>query len=109
MFEQIQGEIKKLDMSVRALRKTGTEYAEAERDYKIALRKESLKLRDEGMAVGMIDKVIYGTPTVADARFKRDIAEAIYKANMESINALKVQIKVLTNQYDKEWSTTKYE
>lgn len=109
MFEQIQGEIKKLDMSVRALRKTGTEYAEAERDYKIALRKESLKLRDEGMAVGMIDKVIYGTPTVADARFKRDIAEAIYKANMESINALKVQIKVLTNQYDKEWSATKYE
>lgn len=109
MFEQIQGEIKKLDMSVRALRKTGTEYAEAERDYKIALRKESLKLRDEGMAVGMIDKVIYGTPSVADARFKRDIAEAIYKANMESINALKVQIKVLTNQYDKEWSTTKYE
>ena len=103
MFEQIQGEIKKLDISVRALRKTGTEFAQAERDYKIILREEALKLRDGGEAVGMIDKTVYGVQRVADARFKRDVAEAVYKANTEAINATKLYIKVLMNQYDKEW------
>lgn len=109
MFDQIQSEIKKLDVAVRSLRKTGSEYAAAERDYKIILRQEALKLRDEGMAVGMIDKTVYGVAKVADARFKRDVAEAIYKANMESINATKVYIKVLMQQLEQDYGMTKYE
>ena len=70
-----------LNASVRELRKSGTAYAEAERDYKILLRTECMKLRDDGMAIGMIDKTCYGIPKVADARFRRDVAEAVYKAN----------------------------
>ena len=30
--------------------------------------------------------------------------EAIYKSNLEVINAIKLNIKVLMNQYDKEYS-----
>lgn len=107
MFQEIQAEQKKLDVAIRSLRKTGSDYAEAEKQYKMVLRKEALKLRDDGMAIGMIDKTIYGIPSVAEARFARDVAEAVYKANMESINAIKVTIKVLMNQYDKEWGATK--
>ena len=33
LFEQIQQLIKELDISVRALRKTGTEFAEAEKQF----------------------------------------------------------------------------
>ena len=105
LFDQIQGEIKKLDNSVRSLRKTGTEFAQAEMDYKIILREEALKLRDGGEAVGMIDKTVYGVRRVAEVRFKRDVAEAVYKANLEAINATKLYIKVLMNQYDKEYGT----
>ena len=105
MYHEIMAEQKKLDISVKALRKTGTDYAQAERDYKVALRQEALKLRDADMAIGMIDKTVYGIPAVADARFKRDVAEAVYKANLESINAIKLTIKVMMNQYDKEYST----
>ena len=94
-----------MEQAVRMLRKTGKEYAESERDYKILLRQEALKLRDSGMAVGMIDKVIYGGPAVAEARFKRDCAEAIYNANQESINTTKLTIRILMNQYDKEWGS----
>lgn len=93
-----------MEQAVKMLRKTGKEYAESERDYKILLRQEALKLRDSGMAVGMIDKVIYGVPLVAEARFKRDCAEAIYNANQESINTTKLTIRILMNQYDKEWN-----
>ena len=103
MFDEIMRQNRLMEQAVKMLRTTGAEYAESERDYKILLRQEALKLRDSGMAIGLIDKVIYGVPSVAEARFKRDCAEAIYKANQESINTTKITIRVLMNQYDKEW------
>lgn len=98
---------KQLDASVRELRQSGTAYASAERDYKVLLRQECLKLRDEGMAVGMIDKVCYGIPAVAEARFKRDVAKAVYDANQEAINSLKLQIRLIESQIEREWSVNK--
>ena len=103
LWLELQNKVKELEMSVKQLRISGTSYAEAERDYKILLRTECLKLRDEGMAVGMIDKTCYGIPSVAQARFKRDVAEAVYKANMESINSIKLQLRLLESQIDREW------
>ena len=75
----------------------------SEKNYKILLRQEVLKLRDEGTAIGVIDKICYGIPSVAEARYKRDIAETIYKANQEAINSLKLQIRIIDNQVDREW------
>lgn len=92
-----------LDASVKQLRKTGTAYAEAERAYKVLLRQECLRLRDEGMAIGMIDKVCYGIPSVAEARFQRDVAECVYKANMEAINSIKLQMRLIEAQISREW------
>ena len=103
LINDVQQKIKELETAVRALRKTGTSYAEAERDYKIILRTECLKLRDEGTAIGLIDKTCYGIPKVAEARFKRDVAEAVYKANQESINSIKLQIRILDAQIQREW------
>lgn len=103
LINDVQQKIKELETSVRALRKTGTAFAEAERDYKVLLRTECLKLRDEGTAIGLIDKTCYGIPSVAEARFKRDVAEAVYKANQESINSIKLQIRILDAQIQREW------
>ena len=97
---------KQLEISIKELRNSGTAYAEAEKNYKILLRQECLKLRDEGMAIGMIDKTCYGIPSVAEARFKRDVAEAVYRANMEAINTLKLQIRLLENQRSREYENT---
>lgn len=104
MFEEIMKRQRQMEQAVKLLRKTGEEFAAAERDYKVLLRQEALKLKDSGMAVGLIEKTVYGIREVADARFKRDCAEAVYKANQESINTTKLTIKILMNQYDKEWS-----
>ena len=104
MFEEIMKQNRLMEQAVKMLRKTGSDYAEAERDYKVLLRQETLKLRDSGMAVGLIDKTVYGVREVAEARFKRDVARAIYEANQESINTKKITIRILMNQYDKEWS-----
>lgn len=106
LYQELLSKTKQLDQSIRQLRYSGTEYAQSERDYKILLRQEALKLRDGGMAIGMIDKVIYGIPAVAEARFKRDVAEAVYKANMEAINSIKLQMRLLDSQIQREWGTT---
>ena len=103
LYNEIQQKIRELEISIRSLRKTGQKYAEAERDYKILLRQEVLKMRDEGQAIGVITLTCYGISSVAEARFKRDTAEAIYKANLEAINSIKLQLRLLENQIQREY------
>lgn len=105
LYNELESKIQELEVSIRSLRKTGSNYAEAERDYKILLRQEVLKLRDEGQAIGVISLICYGIPSVAEARFKRDTAEVIYKANLEAINSIKLQLRLLENQIQREYGT----
>lgn len=103
LFAELQQKTKELDVSIKQLRTSGTNYAQAERDYKVQLRQECLKLRDSGMAIGMIDKTCYGLPNVAELRFKRDVAEVVYKANLEAINSTKLQLRLIESQINREW------
>ena len=105
LLNELQQKIRELDISVKSLRTNGTKFAEAERDYKITLRQEVLKLRDEGVAIGVIDKTCYGIPSVAEKRFNRDVAETYYKANLEEINSIKLQIRLIENQIQREYGT----
>lgn len=107
LYQELKQKTKQLDASIKMLRQSGTEYAKAERDYKVLLRQECLKLRDAGEAVGMIDKTCYGIPAVAAARMQRDIAEAVYKANIEAIHSLKLQMRLLDAQISREWGVSK--
>lgn len=106
LYNELTRKTEELNISIKKLRETGTSYAEAERDYKILLRQECLKLRDDGMAIGMIDKTCYGIPSVAEARFKRDVAETIWKANMEAINSIKLQIRIIESQLQREYGSS---
>lgn len=94
-----------LSASVRELRKSGTEYANAEKNYKVLLRTECLKLRDEGMPVTLIEKTVGGVQSVADAKVKMRIAEAVYKANQEAINSIKLQLRLIEGQMSREWNS----
>lgn len=104
LFRELEAKQDKLNVSVKKLRETGSDYAKAERDYKILLRQEVLKLRNEGEAIGIIQLTCYGIPSVAEARFKRDVAEAIYKANQEAINTLKLEIRLIESQLQREYT-----
>ena len=103
LITELNLKTKQLDKAILDLRQNGTAYAEAEKDYKVLLRTECLKLRDEGMAIGMIDKTCFGIPSVAEARYKRDVCEAIYKANQEAINSIKLQMRLIGEQISREW------
>lgn len=108
LYNELQRLLNDLNISIKKLRETGTDFAEAEREYKITLRQEALKLRAEkGMPVTLIQQVVYGVPEVADKRFKRDVKEAIYQANQEAINSIKLQIRVIEGQLNREWNNTR--
>ena len=103
LYTELTQKTKELNISIRELRKSGTAYAEAERDYKVLLRTECLKMRDQKYPIGLIDKCCYGIPAVAEARFKRDVAETVWKANQEAIQSIKLQMRLLESQIQREY------
>jgi len=105
LYEEIQRLMLELTASIRKLRDNGEKLAEAERDYKITLRQEALRLRTaQDMPVTLINQVIYGVPEVAEKRFKRDVEQANYDANKEHINICKLKLRILENQLSREWN-----
>lgn len=104
LFNDIQNLMDELTTSIKLLRKNGNDLANAERDYKICLRQEALKLRQEqDMPVTLINQIIFGVPEVAEKRFKRDVAETMYNTNQEHINVTKLKLRLLEAQLNREW------
>ena len=103
IYNELQQKCKLLDNSVRMLRKTGSEYAKAYTDYRVALAKELLILKNDGYAITLAGDIARGKPEIAHLKFEEISKEAIYKANMESINALKLEIKIIQEQINKEY------
>jgi hypothetical protein len=85
------------------LRKTGSDYAKAYTNYRVALAKELVKLKEEGYAITLAGDIARGKPDIAHLKYEEISKEAIYKANMESINVLKLQIKIIQEQLNKEY------
>lgn len=84
---------KRLEEGSQEIFKLARIAAETERDYRVALAKEKIRLRDEGMAVGLIEDVARGN--LADLRFQRDLAREKYISGRDSMKAIAVQINAL--------------
>lgn len=98
---------KELEIAVKQLRNTGSEYAKAYTDYRVALAKELVRVRDEGTPVTLCSDLARGNREVARLKFEEISKEAIYMANRESINAIKLRMKVIQEQISKEWQNEK--
>lgn len=109
LVNELNEKCKLLDNSIRMLRKTGTEYAKAYTDYRVALAKELLILKNEGYAITLAGDIARGKPEIAHLKFEEISKEAIYKANQESINVLKLEIKIIQEQLNKEWGNEQAE
>lgn len=107
LLEQINKVCSELDMAVRSLRKTSQDYAEAYTNYRMELAKELIKLKDEGYAITLAGDIARGKREIAMLKFKEITSEAVYKANLESINVNKLRAKLLDNQLSREWSSEK--
>ena len=98
---ELNDKLKDLDIAIKSLRKTGSDYAEAYTNYRVALAQELVRLKDEGYAITLAGDIARGKREIASLKFKEISTEAIYKANIESINAIKLHIKVIQEQMNK--------
>lgn len=92
-----------LDKAIAQLGVRGRSYAQAEHDYRVALRKKILLERDKKTPVTIISDICRGDPEIAKLRFEKDVAEVSYDAAREAINGYKLQIRILDAQIEREW------
>lgn len=92
-----------LDKAIGQLGTRGRAYAQAEHDYRVALRKKILSERDSRTPVTIISDICRGDPEIARLRFEKDVAETMYDAAKEAINGFKLQIRILDAQIEREW------
>lgn len=90
---EIHAASQRLGKSADALFSLGKAKAEAERDYRLALSQEILRLRSEGMQATLIPDVAKGN--VHEKLFQRDFTEAQFKAGIEAADAIKTQVSAL--------------
>ena len=96
-----------LDKAIEQLANNGYDLAEKEKQYKIAINKKALELRADDTPVTLINTIIYGYEDIAELRLNRDIAEVKYNSNLEYINTIKLQIRILENQLSREYGNVK--
>ena len=76
--------------TVQAMKVIGRQLAQSTKEYKIALRKEILRLRvEDNVAWTACYELALGQEEVAELRFKRDIRQSDYDVCIEKINAVK--------------------
>jgi hypothetical protein len=107
LWNEIEEKSKLLDKAIKDLANNGYILAEKERNYKIAVNKKALQLRAEDTPVTLINQIIYGYEDIAKLRFERDTAQVKYNANLEYINTVKLQIRILENQLSREYGNIK--
>ena len=92
-----------LDSAIKDLAHQGDLLAQAKYAYYRQKRETAYRLKSIDMPVTMIQQVLKGEPEVAILMRERDIAETRYKATLETINVLKLQIRTHENQISREW------
>lgn len=103
LWSDIVDRLNILDGSIKNLRQSGREYAEAEANYKAELSKQVLRLRKEGYPVTIIGDTVRGLDNVKELRLDRDTKKVLYQADLEVINVSKLRIRVLEAQLNREW------
>ena len=91
-----------LNKAITILKERGQAKAIAERDYRVAVAKEILVLRDKGIAVTIIDNLVKGKEEIADLKLERDIAETLYNTAFQYIYSTKLNIDIVLRQLEAE-------
>lgn len=95
-----------LNKALSEYKRRGVEYADAYKNYRVAVAKELLRLKDEGMAVTIAYDIARGQEDIAELKRQEIITECLYKSCMEAINSYKLQMKIIQEQINKEYGNS---
>ena len=98
-----------LSKAISELKERGRNYAIAYKNYRVLLAQELLRLRADGMPSTIAYDVARGKEEIASSKEQEIITESLYESCKEAINAYKLQIRILENQYQREWGEVKNE
>ena len=104
LMNELLSKQKELNISVKNLRHAGSDFAEAQKNYRIALAIVERQLRNEGEPVSIVKDLARGEENVAELKKQMEDKLAIYRANMEAINSIKTEIRIIENQLNREFS-----
>ena len=107
MWQEIEKYINLLETAVTEMKKRSKDLAQKEYLYRMALSKRLTELRADGQPVTHLADIARGEPNIAKLRLDRDIAKGLYDSSQEAINVYKLKIRILENQYDREWGQAK--
>mgnify|MGYP000848489040 FL=1 len=104
LYLQLQDKLRSLEAALVELPKRGRASAQTERDYRIALAQETLRLRESGQPATIIGDLVRGNREIAKLRFERDVAQTIYEAAQETIRVWKLEATLMEAQMQREWT-----
>ena len=103
ILQELNAKKKLLDKALAEYKTRVTEYANAYKEYRVEVAKELIRLRDGGMPVTIAYDVARGKEEIAELKRREIITEGLYKSCQEAINSYKLQMKILQEQYNKEF------
>ncbi len=92
LIKGIQSKNRELTLKNAELQTLSEKSAEAKRDYRVIKAQTILKLKSEGNPATLITEICKGDKVVAEAKFKSDVADGVYKACRESITDVRTAI-----------------
>lgn len=98
LYQELERKLRDMTRAIEEIKPRGTALAQAEAEYRKALAKMILRLRDEGKPVSIVGDLARGDEEVAMLRLKRDAAEVLYKSAFEAVNGMKLQVRVILEQ-----------
>ena len=88
-----------MELANKSFREHSLDYAENEKNYRIALAKKIIILKAEGYAATLILDVSKGDEEVAKLKMKRDISSGLMASAQSAIYSYRLEYKTLNEQF----------
>ncbi|MBQ9021105.1 MAG: hypothetical protein IJ113_03695 [Eggerthellaceae bacterium] len=105
-WSDIESGIAYLQERTEEMRTSGMRYAEAEAEYRKRKAIAILDERQKGTPATLCKEIIFARPDMIEALTERNCAEAVYNADKESINSMKLKLRVLDAQLARDWQAS---
>lgn len=104
LWQEICAKRRELSDEITKLVESGAQLSRNEASYRVALSKYIIGARAAGVPVTVISDMARGQEDISQLRLQRDMSEVLYKAAQERINAIKLELRILQSQWEREWS-----
>lgn len=105
-WSDIESGVSYLLMRTEEMRKSGMAAAQADAEYRAIKAKAILEEKAKGTPATLCRDVIYARPDVQSALMNRNCTQAVYEADRESINSMKLKLRITDAQLARDWQAS---